>query len=172
MIARHARIRRPAVAVATTLVLAFSIATATSTVRLDPSGVDFASQVGSAGVHLAWDAGLLVALVAADTTPVGNLDLPAYVAGALPTDALGRIMPDEAVTRLGFITTYPGGVSFVQQGTNVDAVMRAYAERLAELGFTVVHEAGVSMLSVHRDGNVLRAVFGADEAGVKVYLGH
>jgi hypothetical protein len=171
MIARTALLRSPAVAVATTLALALSIAYATGTVRLDPSGLDFASQVGSAGVDLAWDDGLFVVLVVADTTPIGNLDLPGYAAGALPTDALGRITPYEAVTRLGFITTYPGGVSFVQQGTNVDAVMRGYAERLTELGFTVVHEAGASALSVHRDGHELRAVFGADEAGVMVYLG-
>jgi len=171
MIARSALIRRPAIAVATALVLAFSIANATSTVRLDPSGVDFANQVGSAGIHLAWDDGLLVALVVADTTSIGNLDLPGYAAGALPTDALGGIRADEAVTRLGFVTTYPDGVSFVQQGTNVDAVMRGYAERLAELGFTVTREAGTSTLSVHRDGQDLRAVFGSHEAGVMVYLG-
>lgn len=171
MIVKPAILRRSALAAAAALALSMPIAHATGTVRLDPSGVDFASQVVAAGIDLTWEDGLVVTLVTADTTPIGNLDLPGYEAGTLPTDALGRIRPDEAVTRLGAITSYPGGVVFVQQGASVDAVMRAFAERLAELGFAVAQEAGVPTLTVHRDGHELRAVFGTDAAGVVVYLG-
>ncbi len=164
-------LRRPTVAVATIMALAFTIAYAGSTLQIDASGVDFASQVGTAGIELAWDDGLVLTLTAADTTSVGNLVLPSYDAGELPTDALGRIMTAEAVTRLDFLNGYADGASFVHQGTSVETVMRQFADRLVELGLEVAREAGASALSVHHAGQELRAVFGATEGGVTVYLG-
>jgi hypothetical protein len=170
-------IRTTTLALVASLLLALPIASATSAPHVDASAVPFAdaavfSEYGTfaAGIDLAWDEGLVLNLGAPGQGHLGDVQFSNLA--DLPTNALGEIVTAEAVRKTGLVSNYPGGVVFTASGTSVDAVTAAFAKRLAELGFTVDHEAGARTLLLEHDGHVYRAVFGAHANGVQVYLGN
>lgn len=169
-------IRTTTLTLVATLLLALPIASAASAPRVDASAVPFAdaavfTEYGAnvAGIDLTWDAGLVLSLGAPGEGPLGDAQFSSLT--GLPTNAAGEVVTYEAVRRTGLVSDYPGGVVFTTSAGSVDAVTTAFAARLAALGFTIDHDAGPHTLLVERDGHAYRAVFGAHENGVQVYLG-
>jgi hypothetical protein len=169
--------RTTTLALAAAILLALPIASAASTPRVDASAVPFAdtavfSDYGAfaAGIDLAWNDGLVLSLGAPGEGPLGDAQFSSLA--NLPTNAVGEVVADDAVRQTGLVADYPGGVVFTLNATSADAVTAAFAERLANLGFTVAPDAGGGTLQFERDGQAYRAVFGAHANGVQVYLGN
>ena len=169
-------IRTTTLALVAALWLALPITSAANAPRVDASAVPFADAAAftaygayAAGIDLTWDDGLVLRLGAPGEGALG--DAPFSGIGDLPTNAVGEVVTYEAVRRTGLASDYPGGVVFTTSAGPVDAVTAAFAARLAALGFTIDRNAGPHTLLVERDGHAYRAVFGAHENGVQVYLG-
>jgi hypothetical protein len=168
---RSARARHGATTLTLAAALLWSLPTATAAeLRVDASSVPFADGVDLAGVDLAWDDGLVLRL-GAEGGALGDAVVPDYDAAALPTDALGRVRGADGVSLSGVASAYPGGVVLTHAGRPIDALVAAYAERLATLGFAVDARVGERSFAFERAGETYRAVFGAAAEGVAVYLG-
>ena len=164
--------RRALAALAASWCLALPIALAATPPSVGATDVPFADGVDRAGIDLAWDDGLVLVLGAAGQGALGDALVPAYDTAALPTDALGRVVAAASLEAVGIVEAFEGGLAFeVADVEDVDAVVRAFALRLGELGFGVDHRLGERTFSFERDGVAYRAVFGAAEGGLRVYLG-
>jgi len=159
-----------ALALATSLLWSLPTSHAAAAPRVDARSVAFADGVDLAGVDLAWDDGLVLRL-GAEGGALGDAVVPDYDVDALPTDALGRVLEADGAAATGLASAYPGGVVLTHAGTGIDALVAAYAERLATLGFTVDPHVGARAFAFEREGRSYRAVFGAAADGVAVYLG-
>jgi hypothetical protein len=169
--------RTTTLALAAAILLALPIASAAGAPRVDASAVPFAdaevfAEYGAhaAGIDLAWSDGLVLNLGAPGQGHLGDAQFSSLA--DLPTNAVGEVVTDDAVRQTGLVAGYPGGVVFTLDATSPDAVTAAFAERLADLGFAVAHDAGGRTLLFERDGRAYRAVFGSHANGVQVYLGN
>jgi len=170
-------IRTTTLALVAALWLALPTASAAGAPHVDASAVPFAdaavfTEYGAfaAGIDLAWREGLVLILGSPGEGPLGDANFSDLA--DLPTNALGEVVTDEAARRTGLVSAYPGGVVFTVSASSVDAVTAAFAERLADLGFTVDRDADARTLLLEHDGHAYRAVFGAHPSGVQVYLGN
>lgn len=165
-------IRRVAAVLAAALVASVSLAA--GNVRIDASSVPFSTSTAptSVGVDLAWQDGDLVLLLSSS----GSGALPNALltqAGTLPTNALGRIIAEEAIVRSDGPEQVPGGVTLVHGSSSydrLDDLVSAYAQRLQALGFQV-GELGQRSFDFSMGGVSYRAVFSAVSDGTVVYLG-
>jgi hypothetical protein len=159
-------------ALAAAVCLAPPIALAATPPTVRATDVPFADGVGGAGIDLAWDDGLVLVLGVGGQGALGDALVPAYDTAVLPTDALGSVVAAASLEALGIVEAFAGGLAFVVADVDdVDAVVRAFAMRLGELGCRVDHRLGARVFSFERDGVAYRAVFGAAEGGLQVYLG-
>lgn len=143
-------------------------------VSIDAAGVPFADveagYVTSAGVDLAYDGGWVVVFRAAGEGSLGD----AIVGGtcsALPVDALGAVVTGEALARIELVTAVGDGVTFVLAAASPAAVAATFATVFEALGGQVEADLGAHVLTVTTTDGTVRAVFGADADGVRVYLG-
>lgn len=141
---------------------------AAGSVRIDASAVPFDDSPTSVGVDLAWDGDLVLVLGDEGSGALPDADIT--VAGTLPTDALERTIPSEAIVRSDGPALVPGGLTLVHDVDRASELIGAYAERLQQLGFSV-GEIGQRGFDFRMGSNAYRAVFSADEGGVLVYLG-
>ncbi len=169
-------IRTTTLALVAALWLALPIAFAANAPRVDAYAVPFGNAdvfteygAHAAGIDLTWDDGLVLALGAPGEGALGDAQF-SHLAD-LPTNAVGEVVTDDAARQTGLVSDYQGGVIFTVSAGSVDAVTAAFAERLADLGFTIDRDAGARTLLFERDGHAYRAVFGAHADGVQVYLG-
>jgi hypothetical protein len=152
------------------LALALAVPLASAQVTVDSTGVAYQDGVTTVGVSVGWDGDLVIAFGASDAG-LPKAMLPAYVAADLAVDALGRIDPAAAERAIDWLQRYPTGIAFHVDAVSPSAVAAAFAAHLSEAGFTVVAEPDGSALRFGVGPLTYRAVFGASEAGVVVYLG-
>jgi hypothetical protein len=151
--------------------LALPTALAGGSIRVDASAAPFPDAVAAMGVDLAWDGDLVLVLAAEGVGALGDAIVPVVDADGLPTDALGRVVADEAVARSGVVVAESGGVRLVLDGSDARHAAEAFAERLAALGFEIESPNGGRVVTAQRDGRTFRATFAVHDAGVAVYLG-
>lgn len=151
--------------------LALPTALASGSVRVDATAAPFADDVDAVGVDLAWDGDLVLVLAAEGIGALGNAIVPVVDAEGLPTDALGRVIADEAIARSGVVVASPGGVHFLLDGDDARSAASDFSARLTALGFDVSATSAGRVLTAGRDGRTFRASFAVDDAGVRVYVG-
>ena len=164
-------LRRTCLSLVASALLALPVAHASSAFAVDASAAPLAAGVAAFGVDLAWDGGLVLVLSEAGTGALGDMALSDHATDALPTDALGRILTGDAPRIVAPGLVEPGGFTFVQDASHVEDVVQAYAARLTELGFTVRRHAGERTFTFANGEVAYRAVFGAVDGGVQVFLG-
>ncbi len=162
---------RTLLAIALLVALALPTALAGSPLRVDASAAPFADDVDAVGVDFAWDGDLVLVLAAEGIGALGDAIVPIVDADGLPTDALGRVIPDEAIARSGVVVTTAGGVRFLLDGDDARRAAAGFAERLTGLGFGVDGSSDGRVLTFARDGRVFRATFAVHDAGIAVYVG-
>jgi len=164
-------LRRTCLSLAASALLALPVAHASSAFAVDASAAPLAAGVATIGVDLAWDGRLVLVLSEAGTGALGDVALSDNATDTLPTDALGRILTGDALRLVAPGLIGPGGITFVQDTSHVDALVQAYAARLIELGFAVDRHAGERAFTFANAEVAYRAVFGAVDGGVQVFLG-
>lgn len=162
---------RSLLALALCAALALPTALASGPLRVDASNAPFADEVAAMGVDLAWDGGLVLVLAGEGVGPLGDAIVPIVDADGLPTDALGRVIADEAVARSGVVATTAGGVRFLLAGDDARSAAVDFSERLTDLGFGVDASSDGRVLTFARDGGTFRATFAVRDAGIAVFVG-
>lgn len=165
---RHAR-SLPALSLLVALALPTALANAP--LRVDAPAAPFADDVAAVGVDLAWDDGLVLVLAAEGVGALGDAIVPIVDADGLPTDALGRVLPGEAIERSGVVVATSGGVTFLLEGDDARSAAADFSERLTALGFGVDDANDGRVLTFERDGRTFRASFAVHDDGVAVYVG-
>ena len=151
--------------------LALPSALASGPVQVDASAAPLADGDDALGVDLAWDGDLVLVLATEGTGALGDAIVPVVDADGLPTDALGRVVPSEAIERSGVVAAASGGVAFLLAGDDALAAAGRFEDRLAALGFHVDATSNGRVLTFDRDGRTFRATFGVRDAGVQVFVG-
>ena len=162
---------RTLLALALFAALALPTALAGGPLRVDATAAPFADDVEAVGVDLAWDGDLVLVLAAEGVGALGDAIVPIVDADGLPTDALGRVIADEAVARSGVVATAAGGVRFLLDGDDPRRAAADLSERLTDLGFGVDASNDGRVLTFARDGRTFRATFAVHDAGIAVYVG-
>lgn len=141
-------------------------------VAFEPASA-LASGPETAGLTFRLDGGdLLVAVVEAGTGTIP--DVVTGFVGDVPTDALGRGDTAAVLHQSDALISLAGGVVVRHDTGSFGAVISAYQQALADLGFTLVDEAlagGGRALRFAGNDMELRAVFTPLGEGVQVYLG-
>ena len=151
--------------------LTLPTALANGALRVDATAAPFADDVSAVGVDLAWDGDLVLVLAAEGVGALGDAIGPIVDAAGLPTDALGRVLADEAIVRSGVVVATSGGVRFLLDGGDARSAAFDFAERLTALGFVVDATNDGRTLAFERDDRTFRASFATHDSGVQVYLG-
>lgn len=167
---------RPTIARLATWLAALALlpAALAAPVAIDAAGIAFsdieAGDAASAGVDLAYDGGWVVVFGAPGAGALGD----AVVAGVhdvLPVDALGAVVIDEALARIALVEHVGDGVAFVLDAASPAAAAASFAAAFEALGGDVTADTTGHVLTVVTASGVVRAVFGADVDGIRVYLG-
>lgn len=173
---RHRAIRSALTALA--FVLAAGTALAHGPVLLTTHGMtykdasDSKKAVTKVGVDFVCSAGLTVRMTDKGLGALGDATVSSFYIDNLPKNALDQVDATEALARIGFFTTYPGGVAFRVDDTRHTAVLERMAKRLTAIGCDVSAPApGSNAFAFRAGGEMLRAVFNSGEGGTTVYVG-
>lgn len=167
---------RPTIARLATWLAALALlpAALAAPVAIDAAGIAFsdieAGDAASAGVDLAYDGGWVVVFGAPGAGALGD----AVVAGVhdvLPVDALGAVVIDEALARIALVEHVGDGVTFVLDAASPAAAAATFASSFDALGGHVEADLAAHVLTVTTEHGTIRAVFGVEADGVRVYLG-
>jgi hypothetical protein len=150
--------------------LALPTAFANGPVHVDAGAAPFDEGTSTLGIDLAWNGDLVIVLATKGIGALGNAVVPVVDVDGLPTDALGRVRTDEAITRSGVVVATPAGASFVLDGGDVRAAATGFAERLQVLGFDADVAIDGRHVTFERDGRAFRAAFALGYAGVAVHV--
>lgn len=151
--------------------LALPTALANGPVRVDAAAAPFDEGTDALGIDLAWNGDLVIVLAAEDDGALGNAVVPVVDVDGLPTDALGRVLADEAIVRSGVVVATPAGASFVLDAGDVRTAATAFATRLEALGFHADVAIDGRHVTFEREGRSFRAAFATAYAGVAVHVG-
>jgi hypothetical protein len=161
-----------ALAAITMLAVALAPSAAFARVAFEPASA-LASGPETAGLAFRLDGGeLLVAVVEAGTGTVP--DVVTGFVGDVPADVLGRGDTTAVLRQSDALISLAAGVVVRHDAASFGAVVSAYQEALADLGFALVDEAlagGGRALDFAGNDMELRAVFTPMGEGVQVYLG-
>jgi hypothetical protein len=129
--------------------------------------------VTAMGVRFELDGGLNVVLTDKGKGVIGDVVVQSFDVDALRKDALGDYDLHAAVTDIGVVQSYPGGVLFVLKETHMPKALTTLMQQLAAVGAQIGDlEASGRGFGFTAGGVAYRAVLGADAKGTLVYLGN
>ena len=164
------------------LALPLSTATAAHGLRIAAmADLEFEEEIGDGqakpietmGIRIELVGGLRVVVTNEADSQVGDVHVPPFSAEALARNALDDVDLHTAVSGIGVVRAYPGGVTFVLEETHNQKAMATLMAHLRAIGAEVhAYEASGRAFGFTADGVTYRAVFNADPKGTLVYLGH
>ena len=160
------------------LTLSLSFALAANDVRFTPmAGLAFEDKddkiVTAMGVRFEIDGGLQLVLTDKGKGRIGDVVVPSFDVDALPKNALDEVDLHAAVTGIGVVQAYPGGIVFVLKETHAQKVMATLMRQLAAAGAEIGDlEGSGRAFGFAAEGVGYRAVLSSSASGTLVYLGN
>ena len=129
--------------------------------------------VTAMGVRFELDGGLNVVLTDKGKGVIGDVVVPSFDVDGLRKNAVGDYDLHAAVSGIGVVQSYPGGILFVLKETHTQKAMTTLMRQLAAAGAEIGDlEGSGRAFGFAVDGVTYRAVLGADPSGTLVYLGN
>lgn len=129
--------------------------------------------VTAMGVRFELDGGLNVVLTDKGNGVIGDVVVPSFAVNTLPKNALGDYDLHAAVTGIGVVEAYPGGIVFVLKETHTQKVMTTLMRQLAAAGAQVGFvDAQGRAFGFTAGGVAYRAVLSTTANGTLVFLGN
>jgi hypothetical protein len=125
------------------------------------------------GIRLDLAGGLTAVVTNKGGGRIGDVFVPTYSLDALPKNALDAYDLHAAVTGIGVVRAFPGGILFVLKEKHNQRAMSTLMTHLQSIGAQIgAVEASGRAFGFTSQGVAYRAVFSADAEGTLVYLGN